>query len=66
MTPEQKAAFIMAQAAMLSAEIAGMVAENQARSHRGESPAYTQIAFQEAESRYSILSWNGALEFLRD
>lgn len=66
MTPEQKAAFIMGQAAMLNAILAGMLSENQMRLHRGEAPAYTEEAFQRVIAEYSILSWNGALEYLRD
>ncbi len=66
MTTEQKAAFIMAQAACLNAEIAGMVAENQWRAHRGESPAYSEQGFQQVLERYSILTWNGAIAFLRE
>lgn len=56
----------MGQAAMLNAILAGMVAENQWRAHRGESPAYDEADFQKVAADYSILSWNGALEFLRE
>lgn len=37
MTPEQQAAFIIAQAAILQARIAGMQAENQARIAAGRA-----------------------------
>jgi len=45
MTDEQKAAFIIAQSAVLVARVAGMQAENQIREHRGESLAYAENAF---------------------
>lgn len=45
MTPEQKAAFVMAQAACAMARIAAMQAENQHRIYRGEALAYTEQAF---------------------
>ena len=45
MTPEQKAAFINAQAAILNAQIAGMVSENMNRANRGEALAYTEDDF---------------------
>ncbi len=46
MTDEQKAAFIISQAAVLSATVAGMVAENMQRQHRGESIAYDESSFE--------------------
>jgi len=45
MTDEQKAAYIMAQAAILNATIAGMVAKNQGRASRGETMAYDEEDF---------------------
>lgn len=51
MTDEQKAAFIMAQAAVLNAEITGMAAENYIRMYRGEALAYDEQAFQAAVNR---------------
>ena len=45
MTPEEKAAFVVAQAAILNARVQGMVAENMQRSHRGESMAYMEDHF---------------------
>ena len=47
MNANQAAAYVIAQAAMLSATCAGMVAENQIRAYRGESPAYGDDAFQD-------------------
>lgn len=51
MTDEQKAAFIMAQAAVLNAEIAGMVAENMQRQALGHSMAYDEAAFETLVNR---------------
>lgn len=51
MNDEQKAAFIMAQAACLNAEIAGMVAENMQREVLGHSMAYGEEAFVAAVNR---------------
>ncbi len=45
MTEEQKAAYIMAQAAILNATVAGMVAENQSRDRSGLSPSYREDDF---------------------
>ncbi|MCH7910952.1 MAG: hypothetical protein IIB38_15225 [Candidatus Hydrogenedentes bacterium] len=47
MTTEERAAFLIAQAAILNAEIAGMVAENMQREAVGASMAYGEDAFQE-------------------
>ncbi len=46
MTPEERAAFIVGQAAILNAEVAGMVAENQHRMNCGNSIAFGVHAFQ--------------------
>jgi hypothetical protein len=46
MTPEQKAAYVMAMVAIFNAQIAGMVAENMQREHLGGSMAYTEKEFQ--------------------
>jgi hypothetical protein len=54
MTPEQRAAYIMAMAACAMAEVAGMQAENQARAHRGEATAYNEQAFNDVISRNGI------------
>ena len=47
MTTEERAAFLIAQAAILNAEIAGMVAENMQREACGHSMAYGEEAFQQ-------------------
>lgn len=48
MTPEQKAAFVVAQAAMLSAKVAGMQATNCVAAASGKLPVYKQSDFEEA------------------
>lgn len=45
MTPEQKAAFVMARAAQLIAEVQGMTAENMQRAALGRPMAYTEEDF---------------------
>ena len=52
LTDAQSAAYINGQAAMLNAEIAGMMAANQCREHQGEAQAYGEEAFQEVIDRY--------------
>jgi len=64
-TPEQKAAFIIAQAAVLNATILGMEAENSMRAYRGEAPAYDETAFIHAVNASSC-HHNAVLEFFRD
>mgnify|MGYP001607021024 FL=1 len=54
MTPEQKAAYVIAMSACAMAEIAGMQAENQQRAHRGESIAYTKDAFAALADKHGI------------
>ena len=54
MTPEQKVAFIMAQTACASAEIAGMTAENMQREQLGYSMAYDADAFFSVIEKYGI------------
>lgn len=64
MTPEQQAAYVMAQAACAMAEIAGMQAENQKRAHRGESPAYGEDAFNSVIER-NVIGHNAVLGLFR-
>ena len=65
MTPEQKAAYIQAQAACAMAEIAGMQAENMQREHRGESMAYVEDDFVEIPNKYGIHT-NAVIVFFHD
>lgn len=54
MTPEQQAAYVIAQAACLMAEVAGMQAENQWRVQNGNSLAYGEDAFQQVIQKYGV------------
>lgn len=54
MTPEQKAAYVIAMAANLMGEVAGMQAENKQREHRGEGMAYYESDFLAAIDRANI------------
>lgn len=54
MTPEQKAAYVMAQAACALIEAMGMTAANQQRSVIGASMAYDDDAFAGVITRYGI------------
>lgn len=64
MTPEQKAAFIIAQAALLNAEIAGMMAENQAAIATGERPPFTLGDFRQVIAEQGgALGWNAVITF---
>ena len=65
MTPEQKAAFIMAQAACAIAEIAGMQAENQHRANNGDSVRYGEEAFQGVTARF-VIAHNDVISFFRE
>lgn len=66
MTPNQAAAFVIAQAAMMNARIAGMVAENQCRERRGDSPAFGEAEFAAVEQEYGgTLGHNAVIEIFR-
>jgi hypothetical protein len=65
MTPEQKAAFVMARVAELTASVAAMQAENAMRQHTGGSPAYTEEHFRIAIGEAGI-SHNQVIEFFRE
>ena len=54
MTPEQKAAYINAQASRAMIEALGMVAENQSRADQGKAPAYNQESFVDLLDGYSL------------
>jgi hypothetical protein len=54
MTPEQAAAFVMAQAACAAAEIAGMQAENQIYVKRGQGVLFGKNEFDAIADRYCI------------
>lgn len=64
MTPEQKAAFITAQAALFNAEIASMTAENMQRAALGHSMAYGAEQFEEVIRKYEgVLGHNAVITF---
>lgn len=52
MTPEQKAAYITAQAAALTAAVAGMQARNQLNGLLGEMPTYLEADFANVVTLY--------------
>lgn len=62
MTDEQKAAYVIAQAACAMAEIHGMVAENQKRAAEGKAMAYDERDFFAISEKY-YLGHNAVLEF---
>lgn len=62
MNDEQKAAYIIAQAAVLQATVAGMAAENMIRWHRSESMAYDESAFEDAINKSGV-HHNAVIEF---
>lgn len=64
MTDEQKVAYIIAQAAVLNAQVQGMVAENMQRQIRGESMAYTERQFEDVITN-SGCHHNAVLEMFR-
>lgn len=66
MTDEQKAAFVLAQVAMMNAEITGLNAENAWRISNGQSPTYGEAAFDAVIDRYKhTLGENAILKFFQ-
>lgn len=63
MTPEQNAAYIMAQASAALITAMGMMAENQQRAVLGQSMAYQDTDFQALIDQFGI-SHNAALNSL--
>jgi len=67
MTPEQRAAFIMAQTAMLQAELALMQAANKEREMNGYSIAYGEEQFGDLLRKYEpVLGLSSVIEFFKD
>lgn len=66
MTPEQKAAFVNAQTALLLAEIEGMKAENRHRIDCGHSIAHGDDEFAALIKSYEHLGYNNLIEFFAD
>lgn len=66
MNENEKAAFIMAQSALLNAEIAMMIAANTERLQRGEGMPYGEEEFAGVLKNYEgTLGHNPCLEFLQ-
>ena len=65
MTPEQKAAFINAQAALTQAKIFGMVSANMTCASQFKPPRYSEKDFQEA-SNDAVLGWNAVILFFQE
>ncbi len=63
MSDEANTAYVLAMIAVLNATIAGMVAENMQRQHRGESMAYVQADFAQ-EIKGSGMHHNAVLTTL--
>ncbi len=63
MTPEQAAAFVNGQTAIMLIELHGMIAENSMRMRYDQAPAYTQSAFDEMTKRWEpVLGYNAILD----
>lgn len=60
MTPEQKAAYVMAQAACAMAEVAAMDAENRWLVSVGRTPSYGAEAFEAVITR-NVIGHNAVL-----
>lgn len=65
MTPEQKAAYVNAQAVSALIEAIGMAAENQQRAQAGLSLAYPESSFTALIEKYDI-HHNALCSFFRD
>jgi hypothetical protein len=65
MGPEQRAAFVIAQAACANAEIAAMQAENAARLAAGLSQAYSEKAFMNVPDKY-LIGHNAVISYLAE
>lgn len=64
MTPEQKAAFIIAQASMMEVEKMVMIAEDRERERHGNSPANGPTQWAEFRDKWeAILGYNAVLYF---
>lgn len=61
MTPEQKAAFVNAQTALMLCDLAGMQAENDQRKAVGSSMAYPEEAFVRLNEAWAPVLGRSAL-----
>jgi hypothetical protein len=62
-TALKRGVYIISQAAVLAGRIAGMVAENSMRAHRGEAPAYVEKDFEKVIND-SDCEQNSVIEYL--
>jgi hypothetical protein len=63
MTPEQSAAFVNAQTALLCCRVQGMVAENKQREHTEQAMAYTADDFDAVYEAFDgVLGNNGCID----
>lgn len=65
MTSEQKAAYVMAQAACVMAIAHGMQAENNLRRMQGRTPTYTLQDFEKLLEQYGV-HHNAVLSLFQD
>lgn len=65
MTPEQKAAYIQAQAVAAAIELEAMRAENADRESKGLSQAYDESSFHKLQELYCI-THNDVISFFQD
>jgi len=64
MTPEQKAAYVMAQAALLNAKVASMQAENAVREQLGYAEAYGVKEWEDVlEKAQRVIGHNAIIKF---
>ncbi len=63
MNDELKAAIINARCATTNARVAGMVAENDLRMLKGDSPAYGEAAFESVYVEEGVC-WNSVCELI--
>jgi hypothetical protein len=54
MTPEQQAAYVIAQAMCMMVEALGMQAQNQARIAEGEAPVFLKEQFDALITQYGV------------
>ena len=66
MTPEQKAAFILSQVAMLTLEVEMMKAANMEREHHGHALAYSETQFADLFKQFEpVLGHNAVLAYFQ-
>lgn len=67
MTPEQKAAYVVAQAALLNATMAQMTADNLFATSRGECAPYNELHFESHIQEFeATIGHNALMELFKD